>query len=76
MLMHSKSLPGFLAATGRALLGMSRADDMERLDGVRELEVDSARSHLSLAMDGETLALSPPLTFRIRPKALQVLVPA
>jgi len=76
MVMRSKSLPGFLAATGRALLGMSREDDMERLDGVRELEVDSARSHLSVAMDGETLALRPPLTFRIRPKALQVLVPA
>jgi len=76
MVMHSKSLPGFLAATGRALLGRSRENDMDRLDGVRELEVDSARSHVSLAMDGETLALSPPLTFRIRPKALRVIAPA
>ena len=76
MVMHSKSLPGFLAATARALLGMSREDDMERLDGVRELEVDSARAHLALAMDGETVALPPPLTFRIRAKALTVIVPA
>jgi diacylglycerol kinase family enzyme len=76
MVMRSKSLPGFLAATGRALLGIERRDDMVRLEGVKELGVDSARSHLTVAMDGETLALSPPLTFRIRPKALKVIVPA
>jgi diacylglycerol kinase family enzyme len=75
MVMRSKSLPGFLAATGRALLGISRADDMVRLDDVRELQVDSARSHLTLAVDGETVTLAPPLTFRIRPKALKVMVP-
>ena len=76
MVMRSKSLPGFLAATGRALLGIERRDDMVRLEGVKELGVDSTRSHLTVAMDGETLALSPPLTFRIRPKALTVIVPA
>ena len=75
MVMRSKSLPGFLAATGRALLGLSRTDDMVRLDGVRELKVDSQRSHLTLAMDGETVALAPPLTFRIRPRALTVIAP-
>lgn len=73
LVMRSKSLPGFLAATGRALLGLGRADDMVRLDDVRELTVDSRRSHLTLAVDGETLALAPPLTFRIRPKALRVI---
>lgn len=76
LVMHSKSLPGFLGATGRALLGISRADDMVRLDGVHELKVDSHRPHLTLAMDGETIALSPPMTFRIRPKALTVIAPA
>lgn len=75
MVMRSKSLPGFLAATGRALLGISRQDDMVRLDDVRTLKVDSPRSHLTLAVDGETLALAPPLTFRIRPKALRVIAP-
>ena len=68
MVMRSKSLPGFLAATGRALLGFSRDDDMVRLDGVHELKVDSHRSRLSLAMDGEFIQLPPPLTFRIRAK--------
>ena len=75
MVMRSKSLPGFLAASGRALLGLGREDDMVRVDGVRELRVDSARSHLTLAVDGETLDLAPPLTFRIRPGALKVVTP-
>jgi diacylglycerol kinase family enzyme len=73
--MRSKSLPGFLAATARALLGIGRADDMVRLDGVRELEVDSSRGLLTVALDGETLHLAPPLAFRIRPRALAVIVP-
>ena len=75
MVMRSKSLPGFLAATGRALLGIGKQDDMVRLEGVRELKVNSDRSKLTLAMDGETVTLAPPLTFRIRPKALRVIVP-
>jgi diacylglycerol kinase family enzyme len=76
MVMHSKSLPGFLAATGRALLGISRRDDMVRLDGVKRLEVGSARPCLTLAIDGETVALAPPLAFRILPGALNIVVPA
>ena len=75
MVMRSKSLPGFLAATGRALLGIGRTDDMVRIDDVRELKVDSPRRRLTVALDGETLHLAPPLTFRIRPKALRVIVP-
>jgi YegS/Rv2252/BmrU family lipid kinase len=75
MVMRSKSLPGLIAATGRALLGISRRDDMVRLNGVRELKVDSSRGHLTLAMDGETVLLAPPLAFRIRPKALTVIAP-
>ena len=76
MVMRSKSLPGFLAATVRALLGISRGDDMVRLDDVQLLKVDSPRSHLTVAIDGETLALAPPLEFRIRPQALTVIAPA
>lgn len=76
MVMRSKGLPGFLLATLRALTGLSRADDMERLDGVTELEVDSALPSLTLAIDGESATLQPPLSFRIRPKALRVIAPA
>ena len=60
----------------RALLGISRGDDMVRLDDVQILKVDSPRSHLTLAIDGETLALAPPLEFPIRPQALTVIAPA
>jgi YegS/Rv2252/BmrU family lipid kinase len=75
LVMRSKSRTGFLAATVRALIGKARATDMVRLDDVQQLRVDSARSHLHVAMDGETLRMAPPLEYRIRPKALKVIVP-
>jgi len=76
MVMRSKSLPGFLAAIGGALIGIKRREEMVRVSGVKELKVDSPRSHLSVAMDGETVSLKPPLVFRIRPGALNVIAPA
>jgi len=48
---------------------------MVRIDGVKQLKVDSARSTITLALDGETLAMKPPLEFRIRPGALKVIAP-
>ena len=75
MLMRKKGVPGFLAAVARALLGIQRADDMVRIDGVKQLKVDSARSTITLALDGETLVMKPPLEFRIRPGALKVIAP-
>lgn len=75
MVMRRKGVPGFLAAVARALLGIQRADDMVRIDGVQRLRVDSARSVITLALDGETLAMKPPLEFRIRPGALRVIAP-
>jgi len=76
MVMRKKSVSGFLAAMTRALLGIQRPDDMVRLDGVTHLRVDSARSAVTLALDGETLAIKPPLEFRIRRGALKVNAPA
>src|SRR5688572_13329626 len=67
LVMRSKSLPGFLAATARVLIGHQRDDDMEDLGGVTELKVDSARPRLTVGIDGETATLETPLTFRIRP---------
>ena len=69
LVMRSKSRTGFVAATVRALLGRARADDMARLDDVQQLRVDT------VAMDGETLRMTPPLEYRIRPKALKVIAP-
>jgi diacylglycerol kinase family enzyme len=75
MVMRKKGVPGFLAAVARALLGMTRADDMVRLDGVTRLRVDSARSTIALALDGETVEMKPPLEFVIKPRALKVIAP-
>jgi YegS/Rv2252/BmrU family lipid kinase len=75
LVMRSKSLPGFLAATARALAGLQRHDDMEDLGGVTELKVDSSRRRLMLGIDGETAMLETPLIFRIRPRALRVIAP-
>jgi diacylglycerol kinase family enzyme len=57
------------------LLNRSHSDDMVRLDGVRSLKVGSSRSTLTIALDGETISMRPPLEYRIRPKALQVIAP-
>ena len=76
LVMRSKSRSGFLAATARALIGRTRHDDMVRLDDVTSLRVDSSRSLLPVALDGETLYLKPPLDYRIRPGALRVIAPA
>ena len=75
MVMRKKGVPSFLAAVMRALLGIPRADDMVRLDGVTQLRVDSRRSKIEIALDGETLEMKLPLEFRIRPKALNVISP-
>lgn len=43
---------------------------------VPELEVSSDRDALTVAVDGETVRLETPLEYRIRPKALRLIVPA
>ena len=75
MVMRKKGVPGFLAAVARALLGVPRPDDMVKIDAARRIQVDSARSAIEIAIDGETLELRPPLDFRIRPGALKVIAP-
>ena len=75
LVMRSKGRAGFVAATLRALLGRTRGDDMARLANVQTLRVDSRRSSLPVAMDGETNYMAPPLNYRIRPGALQVIAP-
>lgn len=75
LVMRSKRRAGFVAATLRALLGRTRADDMARLDNVHTLRVESRRSSLPVSLDGETNYMSPPLDYRIRPGALKVIAP-
>ncbi|MFN2473058.1 MAG: diacylglycerol kinase family protein, partial [Sphingomicrobium sp.] len=66
---------GLFAAAARALAGLTRDDDMIRLDAVEQLRVESHRSRLSVSIDGETEQLAPPLVYRIRKAALTVLAP-
>jgi diacylglycerol kinase family enzyme len=76
LVMRKKGVPGFLAATFRALIGRTRPDDMVRMDAVTRLRVDSGRAVLTISVDGETCRLSPPLDYRIQPGALRVITPA
>jgi diacylglycerol kinase family enzyme len=60
----------FDALLGR--LGEERDFDILRSPG---FDIDTHRSHLRVATDGEVTVMSPPLRYRMRPGALTVLVP-
>jgi diacylglycerol kinase family enzyme len=67
---------GFLRLALRALAG--RLDDSRDFQGlgVEQVVVEDRRRVLQVAFDGEVCAAAPPLRYRIRPRALRVLVPA
>ena len=75
LVMRKKGAAGFLAATFRALAGWTRRDDMVTMDGLTHLRVDIGRRHLTVSIDGETVEMTPPLDYRIRPGALRVHAP-
>ncbi|HSS57809.1 MAG TPA: hypothetical protein VLK59_07355, partial [Solirubrobacteraceae bacterium] len=60
----------------RALTG--RLDDSRDFQGagLPEVVVQDRRRLLEVAFDGEVCHLEPPLRYRIRPRALRVIVPA
>jgi diacylglycerol kinase family enzyme len=58
----------------RFLLGRGRDTDLSELSA-RAVHVESRRSELDVAADGEVLRLRPPLRYRIHPGALAVLAP-
>jgi YegS/Rv2252/BmrU family lipid kinase len=60
----------------RALLGrLEQAEDFETMDAA-SVVVRTARRHVRVATDGEVRLMDAPLHYRIRPGALQVLLPA
>ena len=75
LVMRKKTRAALIAASVRALLDRSRPDDMVRIGHVERLRVDSSRSQLAVSLDGEVARVAPPLDYRIRKKALRVIVP-
>ncbi|HYH18816.1 MAG TPA: diacylglycerol kinase family protein [Azospirillum sp.] len=59
---------------GMALGTWQQDGELETLHATT-LTVDSRRRHLRVANDGEVRRLTPPLVYRIRPKALKMLYP-
>lgn len=60
----------------RALLGrLDHERDFVVIGGTAEAVIESPRARLHVAADGEALTLQAPLTYRIRPGALKLLVP-
>ena len=75
IVLRRKSRWGFCATAIRSLIGRQRPMDIVELDDVQTLRVDSRRPSMTISLDGETATTKPPLTYRVRPKALKVIVP-
>jgi diacylglycerol kinase family enzyme len=69
------SAGGLVGLALRAFFGRLRQADDFMESSVRSLRVDSRRRKLLVATDGEVRVMDTPLEFRIRPRALQVMVP-
>ena len=73
--LRPKSAWGLISLGLRALLGIgSHAQDFDAFDA-RDFRIESRRGTIEVAADGELRALRTPVHFRIRPRALRVLVP-
>ncbi|MCG6115946.1 MAG: diacylglycerol kinase [Mesorhizobium sp.] len=57
------------------VLGRWRSDDALEIESVEAVTIRSHKKTLNVMLDGEVLALEPPLAFSIRPGALKVLAP-
>jgi diacylglycerol kinase family enzyme len=66
---------GMLRLALRALIRRLRQDRDFNALCATELWIQTGRSSISVAADGEVLRLTPPLHYRIRPKVLNVILP-
>lgn len=66
---------GLLRLSARAALGRLDQERDFRMRTATEVEIRARSGRLRVSVDGEVVALRPPLLYRIRPKALQVLAP-
>jgi diacylglycerol kinase family enzyme len=60
----------------RAVFGRLRNDKDFLALRSNEVKIQSAHKRLRVAFDGEITVLEPPLEYRVRPRALRVIVPA
>jgi diacylglycerol kinase family enzyme len=74
-LTHHTGRFGLFRLALRALMGRLRQSPDFEMVTVRSLTVRSRKRRLLVATDGEVQVMQPPLHYRIRPKALRVLVP-
>lgn len=73
--MRKKTRRGFFAASVRALFNRVQKNDMVQLEHVERLKVESQQSRLAVSLDGEVMHANPPLTYKIRKRALRVIAP-
>jgi diacylglycerol kinase family enzyme len=66
---------GMLRLALRALIGRLRQDRDFNALCTTELWIDTQRTRLPVALDGEVEHVVPPLHYRIRPKSLKVILP-
>lgn len=72
----ARSRLGFLWLCFRALFGRpDRQRDFLKLEGIEEAEIGSPRESLMVAMDGEACLMKTPLKYRIRKRAIRLIVP-
>jgi diacylglycerol kinase family enzyme len=74
--LRPQTLFGFLRLALRAMLGRVSPDQDFEAFTAGELRVESSRAQVEVALDGEVASFDTPLQYRLRPRALQVLVPA
>jgi diacylglycerol kinase family enzyme len=72
---HRTGRLGLLRLAMSALVGRLRLNhDMDVFES-REVVIDTRRKRIHVALDGEVIRISPPLVYKVLPKALTVVVP-
>jgi len=72
---HRTRRLGLVRLAFRALLGrVERAEEFVAMS-TTEVSIETRRSHIRVATDGEVTIMRPPLRYRVRPGALRVIVP-
>jgi YegS/Rv2252/BmrU family lipid kinase len=71
---HPQTRSALLRLSIRALIGKSGPDEDLDLLLAREFTISSRHRHLAISLDGEVRELTTPLLYRVRPRALRVMV--